>query len=125
MVVKKTKDSDVIINFFFCVRFNKNYKVFVRFKSIRVDTPVDVHFALLPSKELALYVLTSSPTKPFVVFLHRGVAGFVEETSGLSLYPGSHLYSFTDSKNRHFVIINGLERGQILKAGFKGDKTPA
>ncbi|KAK6626302.1 hypothetical protein RUM43_006613 [Polyplax serrata] len=89
-----------------------------------VDTPVDVHFALLPSSELALYVLTSNPTKPLVVYLHRGAAGFVEETSGLSLYPGSNLHSFTDARSRHFVLISGFGRGQILRAGFKGDRTP-
>lgn len=94
----------------------------MRSQSIQVDTPVDVHFALLPSSELALYVLTSNPTKPFAVFLHKGISGFVEITSGLSLYPGSNLYSFTDCENRHFVVISGFGRGQILKAEFKGDR---
>lgn len=103
-------------------RLNRENDVMVRYQSLLVENPVNVHLDFLPTSELVLYVLSLNPAKPFTVFLYRGVQGFVEETSGPSLYTGERLDSFTNDAKQHFVTISGFGRGQVLRAGFKGNK---
>lgn len=84
-----------------------------------MEAPRFVSFQHLPTGQLALYVLTDNPARAFLVYLYRGIEGFVEETAGLAVHPGKFLSPF-NSENDHFVGIAGDGFSQLLQAHFLG-----
>jgi len=82
-----------------------------------------VKFAILPSEELALYVLTERPTKSLVVFLYKGLAGFQEHASA-PVPLGDTINAMQTVGYRHLASVSSTHGGKavLLRANFKGVK---
>ncbi|KAK3919351.1 Thrombospondin-type laminin G domain and EAR repeat-containing protein [Frankliniella fusca] len=90
--------------------------------SVDVEGPAALHFDKLPSDELALYVSTTCPTDSLVVFLYRGMSGFVRRASAAVPLHGV-LSAFTTAQHQHVVAVSGgvrASQASLLQASFKG-----
>lgn len=47
-------------------------------QSLDLENPIKINFSLLPSGDLVLYILTSTPSKSLIVYLYSGVSYFTE-----------------------------------------------
>lgn len=47
-------------------------------QSIDLENPIKINFSLLPSGDLVLYILTSTPSKSLIVYLYSGISYFTE-----------------------------------------------
>lgn len=47
-------------------------------QSLDVENPLKINFSLLPSGDLVLYILTSTPSKSLIVYLYSGISYFSE-----------------------------------------------
>ncbi|XP_026274203.2 uncharacterized protein LOC113203634 [Frankliniella occidentalis] len=103
-------------------RFDHDTGRWTHWVSVAVEGPHALQFAKLPSDELALYVSTTCPTDSLVVFLYRGVSGFVRRTSAAVPLHGV-LSAFTTAQHQHVVAVSGGARATetvLLQASFKG-----
>lgn len=105
-----------------CVhRYVSNERNWTHWMSVAVEGPRRLQFAALPSGELALYVATDCPTDNLVVFLYRGISGFVRKSSA-AVPMGSTLSAFTTAQHQHVVAVSGGggRQAALLQASFKG-----
>lgn len=100
-------------------RFDEKYGKFLKWQNIKVDAPTRTEFALLPSEELLLYVLTQNPVSQLIVYIYEGISGFNEKMIG-SLVPNvQHMNQFS-IQNDHFIALQNNDEINILRGMFKG-----
>ncbi|KAF2893085.1 hypothetical protein ILUMI_13089, partial [Ignelater luminosus] len=100
-------------------KFNKDLKEFKTIQKIDINVPLEVEFAVLPTKELILYVLTENPVKPLVVYEYQGISGFKEKIIGSTLPKVTNMKSF-NTRNDHFILANNMQETRVIQAIFKG-----
>ncbi|KAG5875860.1 hypothetical protein JTB14_036816 [Gonioctena quinquepunctata] len=103
-------------------RFVRENNDFAIWQTLKLKTPVQIEFALLPSQELVLYVTTENPTEPFNVYIYQGISGFSKKVGDSTLSNILDMNQFT-LKNGHFVVLKHYYEIGIIKAVFK-DATP-
>ncbi|XP_056638010.1 uncharacterized protein LOC130446041 isoform X2 [Diorhabda sublineata] len=91
------------------------------FQTIDISTPTKVELALLPSKEIALYIITENPSEPLTSYIYKGVQGFLKKIERPTLPKVSDLNSFSFD-NHHFVVLKNDKEVKVLQAVFKGFK---
>ncbi|CAH0560860.1 unnamed protein product [Brassicogethes aeneus] len=102
-------------------RFNFTSKQFEVWQVLNLKAPHKVQFSILPSNELVLYVLTESPTEPFIVYIYNGISGFTEIIKGSTVPKARYLKTFT-LNNNVFVATVHKDEISIMQGIFKGNK---
>lgn len=90
----------------------------VLIQQIFIVAPSKVEFAILPSSELVLYVLSENRATPFLIFVYKGIAGFEHLYTETTLPLITSMASVTDEEKRHFVILTNKVKALILQAHF-------
>lgn len=106
----------------FFSRFDQDYGKFVRWQNIKVDAPTRAEFAVLPSEELSLYVLTQNPVSPLIVYIYEGIAGFNEKMIS-SLIPNVQNMNQFSIRGDHFLVLQNNDEINILHGIFKGHRS--
>lgn len=91
------------------------------FQNIKIETPTQILFAELPSKEIALYVTTQIPAEHFIAYLYQGVFGFVKKIGSSTMRAATDIKDVTLNQE-HFVVVKHDEDMTVLQAVFKGNK---
>lgn len=101
-------------------RFEPSVARWNHWHSEEVQDPRTLQFAVLPSGELVLYVVTDCPAESLVVLQYRGLAGFVRRAA-LAVPVGHTLSAFNTVRHQHVVAVTSLAgRATLLQAAFKG-----
>ncbi|XP_046394283.1 uncharacterized protein LOC124162007 [Ischnura elegans] len=101
-------------------RVHPGLRKFVSWVNLDVTLPLEVKFSLLPSDELVLYVSTKNPSKPFIVYIYKGVAGFEELTYAAHAPTLSQITTFNVGTWNSFVALDGVGGTKLLQPVFKG-----
>ncbi|XP_074037516.1 closca [Leptinotarsa decemlineata] len=102
-------------------RFDKNLEEFVIWQTIKLKTPVQIEFALLPTQELVLYITTENPAEPFNVYIYEGISDFSRNVGGSTIPNIINMNQFS-LKNGHFVVVKHYYEIGVIQAVFKGSK---
>ncbi|XP_025829762.1 uncharacterized protein LOC108740183 isoform X2 [Agrilus planipennis] len=104
-------------------RLNLKTQQFDKYQDIQLQSPFQIKFSILPSDELVLYVLTNTPTQPFIVFVYKGIVGFKEKIIASTLPKLDEIHCFSPS-HRHFVYAKSGDNTLLMEASFIGKNHP-
>ncbi|XP_055704200.1 uncharacterized protein LOC129802424 isoform X2 [Phlebotomus papatasi] len=92
-------------------------KEFVHFQNIRIESPVRLQFSILPTGEFVLYVLTSNPAQPLIVYKYSGISGFRQFAIALTIPRGNRLSVIKIPKfSKEFVAVLSPNEATLLEA---------
>ncbi|XP_022920156.2 putative leucine-rich repeat-containing protein DDB_G0290503 isoform X2 [Onthophagus taurus] len=96
--------------------FHPNIEMFVSYQSIDINSPIQVEFAILPSKELVLYVLTRSGS--LLIYEHEGEFGFNLKHS---VNTNAKSFKLGEMHGEHLVLASGLNQMKVVRGIFKNN----
>ncbi|GJQ87584.1 hypothetical protein Trydic_g17425 [Trypoxylus dichotomus] len=103
-------------------RFNIMNGSFMHWQDIPIEAPIQVEFAILPSNELVLHVLTNDLIEPLRIYIYEGVNGFQQRHFATSFGEIHRMKQFNTIGNQHFISVWHNNQISLIESYLKGYK---
>jgi len=100
---------------YFIFRYVEKFNLW---SEVNVNSPTRIKFSILPTNQLVLYVLTNSPSSPFIVYAYKGEEG-MQKLLKSATTPISTMINAFNFENNHYVALTHESTITLLQAIFK------
>lgn len=97
-------------------------KRFYKWQNVDVNAPIQAEFAILPSNELVLYVITDDPSSPLIVYVYEGIFQFQRKIVTTTVSKILNLQTLTTLDFKHYILVQNLNESLVIQAAFKGER---